>query len=223
MKRLALFLVLPALTLSLAACGADPAPSTVDDAAAPAATPEAAPEATLEAPPQAAPPAVGILPGELIPAFTAEGTAGDASRSVASQEPGAVTVYCAGSTKCPITNAYAERMQQIESTYTEKGVQFIWIYPNRTETDDAKTAWHAEKDLAGTFVIDRDASIAKVLEIKRTPEIVVTAADGTITYRGAIDDGKGKPSRAEVPWLANALDATLAGEPVAVEKTVPAG
>lgn len=222
MRRLALTFVLPALAVSLSACGAEPDVEPTDEA--PAATEPTTDTAAVDETPVETPaPKPGIDPGNLIPAFTAEGTAGETARQVSSQAPGAVTVYVAGSTKCPITNAYSARMNEIEDAYAAKGVQFVWLYPNRTEADDEKAEWHADHDLAGTFVIDRDAKIAKILDIKRTPEIVLTSAEGTITYRGAIDDGKGDPGDAKVAWLANAIDATLAGKPVDVQKTVPAG
>jgi hypothetical protein len=114
-------------------------------------------------------------------------------------------------------------MKDIETAYTSKGVKFVWLYPNRSESDADKQAWHAEKGLAGNFVIDRDAAIAKALGVERTPELVVTSADGTITYRGAFDDGAGDPVRAKSEHLKDALEATLAGKPVAVSRTTPAG
>ena len=165
----------------------------------------------------------GTTPGDLIPMFTASGTTGGKPAAVASQTPGAVTVYCVGSTTCPTTKQYAAKLREIETGYAPKGVQFVWLYSNRAESDEEKTAWHAEKGLAGVFVIDRDAAIAKALGAERTPELVLTAANGTITYRGAIDDGSGDPKRATIEYLRNALDATLAGKPVEVSVTVPDG
>ncbi|MCE9635251.1 MAG: redoxin family protein [Planctomycetes bacterium] len=216
--------------LCLAACGDAPtgkAPEVKISTPAPSAT---APDATG----QPAPSAVaadddvnmqveGTTPGDLIPAFTSKGSSGGVATTLASQAPGAVTVYCVGSTECPYTNKYAERLQEIEAAYTAKGTKFVWLYSNRTESDARKAEWHAEKKLGGLFVIDGDAAIARALGASRTPEIVVTDAKGTITYRGAVDDGGGDPKRAKIQYLTDAIDATLTGKAVENAATTPAG
>jgi len=165
----------------------------------------------------------GTTPGDLVPAFVAAGTQSGAPATLDSHKPGAVTVYTIGSTSCPYTNKYAGKMGEVEAAYAPKGVKFVWLYSNRTESDADKTAWHAEKKLGGLFVIDKDAAIARALAAERTPEIVVTSADGTIVYRGAIDDGAGDPKRAKAQYLSDALDATLSGKEVTTPATTPAG
>lgn len=201
---------LPLTLLALAACEKEaPNSGRVETPAAPA-----KPAARVE----------GTTPGELVPKFAVEGTAAGAKApAFDSQAPGQVTVYCVGSTTCPYTNKYAEKLQQIEEGFAGKPVRFVWLYSNSTEPDADKTKWHAEKGLAGVFVIDRGAVAAKALGAARTPELVVTSADGTITYRGAIDDGSGDPKRAKVEYLRDAIDATLAGRPVTTTVTQPAG
>ena len=239
--------------LLVVACGAEPAPApsapTESPAAARAPEPKLVHDAARETVETVPPPAargsdapgsakapvtatatatvtlktVGTSPGKLVPKFTATGTTGGAAASLDSQAPGAVTVYCVGSTTCPYTNKYAAKLQSIESAYAGQAVTFVWLYPNRQESDAEKTAWHAEQKLGGLFVLDKDAAITKSLAAERTPEMVVTAADGTIAYRGAIDDGNGDPKRANVEYLRAAIDSTLAGQPVEVTETTPAG
>jgi hypothetical protein len=49
----------------------------------------------------------------------------------------------------------------------------------------------------------------------RTPEIYIVDTEGKLAYHGAYDDRKAPDMAGETPYVANALDNLLAGEPVA--------
>ena len=91
-------------------------------------------------------------------------------------------------TECPVSNAYNERMKALYADYTPKGVKFVFLNANRTETA-ADVARHARehgfpfpvyKD-DGDFVADRFGATV-------TPESFVMDQAGTIRYHGSIDD-----------------------------------
>jgi hypothetical protein len=201
----------------LAACGDSEKKTDSGTVPAAAATDTAASE------PAPAKAAEGTTPGERVPNFTVKGTTDGKETTVPSSSPDAVTVYCVTSSACPTTRAYADKLRDIETSYTPKGVRFVWLYPNRSESDADKAACHAERKLGGVFSVDHGAAAAKTLATDHTPEMVVVGKDGRIAYRGAIDDGEGDPKRAKQEGLKDALDATLAGKAVQVTSIPPAG
>jgi thiol-disulfide isomerase/thioredoxin len=169
----------------------------------------------------------GTTPGDRLPSFAAktfqvvDGKTVEADYDHAKTQ--GVRVYVVNSTTCPYTKKYAERMTQVEATYAAKGVTFVYAYPNGAETADAKQAWHTSKGHKGPWIVDKGGAVTKHLNGGRTPEYVVVNADGIITYRGGIDDSMGKWQDAKAQYLTDALDATLAGKPVATPETTAAG
>jgi peroxiredoxin len=123
------------------------------------------------------------------------------------------------STQCPYSNAYNERMRDMAAAYSKKGVQFVGINSNKTETvQDAVD--HAKKN-GHTFTILKDPSnkVADLYDAKRTPEVFVVDKDGKVRYHGRIDENSDDPAKVASPDLKNALDALLAGKAVANTET----
>lgn len=161
----------------------------------------------------------GVAVGQRLPPFTATLLA----PSVA--EPGAVafdssrvdrlTAYVVIGTHCPATQAYAERLSVLERTYAPKQIDFIYVYPNREDTREAKLKFHTEKQLGGRLIDDQGGNVARQLGAQRTSEVVLTDRHGTIVYRGGIDDSR-EPTAVKQKYLQTAFDETLAGKPVTV-------
>jgi hypothetical protein len=126
-----------------------------------------------------------------------------------------VTAYIVVGTKCPATQAYADRLQHLEKDYHARGVDFVYIYPNREDTLEAKIAFHKEKKLIGSLIDDQRGKIARQLAAQRTSEVFVTDRKGVIVYHGAIDDAR-DATAVQKRYLAAALDETLAGKAVTV-------
>jgi hypothetical protein len=178
-------------------------------------------EQARPAPPAESAPMVGALPGDRIPAFLAtvrrpaEGAAREERfDSILTAQP---TVYIVNSTTCPYCAEYVGEMKEIEVAYMARGVDVVHVYPNRAETPEEKTMWHAGNHFRGGQILDSDANIARLLEADRTPTVYLVDAKGLILYRGAIDDGHG------TAYLADAIDAYLAGKPIEVTSTEPLG
>jgi len=152
-----------------------------------------------------------------IPQFTADAIelTGAATKKVPfdSHATDHVTVYFVAGTTCSATNAYAERLQQLERDYGPKGVAFVYIYPNRDDSLEEKLAFHEEKHLGGRLIDDQGARIATLLGAQRTSEVFVADEKGDIVFHGAVDDSR-DPKSTGRSYLAPALDETLAGKPV---------
>jgi peroxiredoxin len=116
---------------------------------------------------------------------------------------------------CGATPAYEKRFKAVEDEFRSKGVDFFWVFPNKTETLDAKKAWMKKVGLKGPMIDDVEAKITKSLECKNTAHVVFTDKSGQIVYRGGIDDSRDEAG-VQRRHLAEAIQETLAGKPVSV-------
>ena len=132
------------------------------------------------------------------------------------------------STDCPISNFYAPEIQRICRDYGTKGVGCSLMYED-IDVNAGAVRKHLS-DYGYTNVsaaIDGDRKISTRANASVTPQAVVVDGSGSIRYRGRIDNfyaDLGKPRRqATVHDLRDALDAVLAGKPVANAETKAIG
>ncbi|MBV9035519.1 MAG: redoxin domain-containing protein [Acidobacteriaceae bacterium] len=125
---------------------------------------------------------------------------------------GPVTVVTFISVQCPVSNAYNERMNALYNDYSVKGVKFVFINANRTESS-ADVAAHARAHQFG-FPVYKDESnvVADKFGATVTPEAYVIDSSGIIRYHGSIDDSQNM-ARVTTQRLRQALDAVLTGQP----------
>jgi hypothetical protein len=137
-------------------------------------------------------------------------------------------VFIFTSTDCPISNRYAPEVRRIADAFQAKGVVFRLVYPNPSE--DAKAIREHMRAYAydGAFEPLRDSklTLAKFAGATVTPEAVIVA-NGTVAYRGRIDDrfvdlGRERPAATRRD-LFDALTAVVAGKPVAHPTTQAVG
>ena len=122
-------------------------------------------------------------------------------------------------TKCPYSNGYNDRMRQMAADYSAKGILFVGINSNKTETiqdavDHAKKHGHSF-----TIVKDPDNKVADLYGASHTPEVYVVDKAGKLRYHGRIDENSDDAAKVTSPDLKNALDALLAGQTVAKAET----
>ena len=122
-------------------------------------------------------------------------------------------------TECPYSNAYNDRMRDMAAAYAARGVQFVGINSNSTESV-ADAVAHAKKH-GHTFTILKDPGnkVADLYDARRTPEVFVVDKSGKLVYHGRIDENYEDAAKVTSPDLKNALDALLAGQPVAKAET----
>ena len=155
-----------------------------------------------------APPAVGTM----IDDFTLPDADG-ASHSLASLKGKNGTVIIFIATKCPVSNAYNDRMEKVFEDYKAKGINVVGINSNSTEPAAEVKSHAAEKGLKFTILKDDGNKIADRLGAFATPEAYVLDAKGKLVYHGRIDNSKDS-SAVESNDLRAALDEVLAGKPV---------
>jgi hypothetical protein len=148
--------------------------------------------------------------GTKIPAFQAT-----AVSVVDSNNVPVPTAYMIIGVKCGSTPAYEKRFKAVEDEFRAKGVDFFWVFPNKTETLEVKQEWMKKVGLKGAMIDDVDAKIAKALECKQTAQVILTDKTGNIVFRGGIDDSRDEGG-VQRRHLAEAIKETLAGKPVSV-------
>ena len=125
---------------------------------------------------------------------------------------GAVIIFVA--TKCPVSNAYNDRMETVYEDYQAKGINVIGINANSTEPAAEVKSHAAEKGLKFAILKDDGNKIADRLGANHTPEAYVIDASGKLVYHGRIDNAQNTANITSND-LRDTLDAILAGKPVA--------
>lgn len=136
----------------------------------------------------------------------------DHSLSSLKGKNGTVLIFIA--VQCPVSNAYNERMEKLSQDYKARGVNVIGINANRTEPADAVKSHATEKHLTFTILKDPGNKIADRLGAERTPEAYLVDANGKLVYHGRIDNNR-NASQVNASDLQNAIEALLAGKPIA--------
>ncbi len=121
---------------------------------------------------------------------------------------------------CPYAVAYEDRIIELDSEYRPKGFPVIAINPNdpAAEPRDSYELMQVrarEKGFTFPYLFDDGQKVYPVYGATRTPHIYLlnrVGSDLVVAYIGAIDDNYRDASAVEDPFLANAIDALLAGQ-----------
>ena len=171
--------------------------------------------AALAAPLVADAPAIGSA----APAFDLKSVDGKPFSLADAEKTNSYVVLMFIATQCPYSNGYNDRMRDMAAAYAKKGMLFVGINSNNTESVE-ETAAHAKQHGFGFPVLkDPGNKVADLYDARRTPEVYVIGKDGKLVYHGRIDDNSNDASKVTSPDLKNALDALLAGQPVAKAET----
>lgn len=154
------------------------------------------------------------------------GVRGEKLRPLEPSGPANVLVFAA--TDCPVSNGYAPEIQRVCASYAGQGVHCLIVYEDAGLTAEAARAHLAEYRYgAMPAAVDADGLAAARVGASITPEVAVIDRAGAVRYRGRIDNqyvALGRMRRSvTVHDLVDALDAVLAGRPVAVPETQAVG
>ena len=130
-------------------------------------------------------------------------------------------------TDCPISNRYAPELQRIGAMFSGRQVRFWLVYPDKGESVEGIRRHVAEYNYPGEPLRDPNRELARVAQASVTPEAAVFLPGKRLVYHGRIDDrvvdfGKVRP-QASSHDLEDALEAVLAGRPVAQASTKAIG
>jgi peroxiredoxin len=166
--------------------------------------------------------------GKAAPDFTLKDTNGK-SHSV-SEHKGKFIVLEWVNFDCPFVKKHygSGNMQKLQDKYTKKGV--VWLSVNSSapgrqgnyEPAKLNELIKQQGGHASAYLIDSDGKVGHAYGATATPHMFVVDSKGNLVYAGAIDD---KPSADEGDignaknYVAAALDAVMAGKPVATPQT----
>jgi thiol-disulfide isomerase/thioredoxin len=123
---------------------------------------------------------------------------------------GTVVIFL--SSQCPIVRSYNERINQLAAEYKVKGINFIGINSNVSESPDAVKG-HAELNYKFPMLLDKGSVLADKVGANVTPEAYYIDAKNVLLYHGAIDNDRGGRNITDT-FLKTAFDSALAGRKV---------
>jgi peroxiredoxin len=181
--------------------------------------------AALSAP---APRAEAAAPGDPAPEFTLTDITGR-SHSLADFK-GRYVVLEWTNYDCPFVRKHYDsgNMQGLQKAYTQKGVAWLTINSSAPgkqghyEPAEWMRLMQEKKSASTTVLLDSEGTVGRAYGAKTTPHMFVVSPEGTLLYRGAIDD---KPSTdpADVKTARNyvqaALDDAMSGQAVSTPQT----
>ncbi len=159
---------------------------------------------------------IGLKIGDAAPSFELPGVDGKTYRleDFDDAEVLAVMFICV---HCPYVRAYEDRFIAVQKDYAERGVRLVGINPNDStkypeDSFDHMVRRAKEKGYPFPYLRDKAQTVADAYGAQATPEFFVFGKDRKLAFRGRLDDNYQEPSKAERPFLRQALDALLAGK-----------
>jgi peroxiredoxin len=178
-------------------------------------------------------PAHPIAPlGSPAPAFSLPGVDGKI-HSLSDYSASTVLVIVFTCNHCPIASIYEGRIQKLADDYERKGVAVVAIQPNDPsairidELDSADTSDSLDemkirveyKHLRYPYLYDgATQAVAQALGPQATPHVFIFDQERKLRYQGRIDNSY-RQELVKTEDARNAIEALLAGQPVAVPQT----
>ncbi len=121
---------------------------------------------------------------------------------------------------CPFAQAYQDRIIAIDKKYKPMGYPVIAISSNdpalvADDSYEKMVERSKEKGYTFPYLFDETQSVYRSYGAQRTPHVFLLQKQGSdliVKYIGAIDDNYQDASKVKTPYLADALDALLAGK-----------
>ncbi len=171
----------------------------------------------------AALPASAAEVGQSAPDFTLKDETG-AQHSL-SQYRGQVVVLEWTNPECPFVQRHYEdkTMQKTLAAFDGKPVVWLVIDSSNFNTPEKSAAWKKQQGFSPPVLQDPSGTVGHAYSAKTTPHMFVVDAQGTLRYAGAIDDDPHGRNPSAVNYVRQAVEAVLAGKPVAVTTSPPYG
>jgi glutathione peroxidase-family protein len=172
--------------------------------------------------------AEGPTIGAAAPDFTLTDTNGKAHKL--SSYKGKTVVLEWTNFGCPFVAKHydSNHMQGLQKKWTDKGIVWLSINSSAQGTEGNMTAgdWNsAIKNVRAhstAFLLDEDGTVGHLYDAKTTPDMFIVDPNGTLIYKGAIDDKpstKQKDLKGAKNYVDIALTELAAGKPVTTSTT----
>lgn len=123
---------------------------------------------------------------------------------------------------CGTTWRYEKRVGEFQKKYGKK-VVLLGVHSNANGTDDAIKKYAEARNFAAPVLNDRTKNeLAAWVDARNTPTVLVIDKKGILRYQGSWDDSA-MEENVKQQFAVAAVDAVLAGKPVAVKSNRPFG
>ncbi|MEJ8802888.1 thioredoxin family protein [Pontibacter sp. H249] len=158
----------------------------------------------------------GYQLGDKVANFTLQG-ANNQTVSLSDFASAKTVVLVFTNNQCPYAKLYENRLVTLASTYSNRGVQFIFVNPGAGEGTETLEAMGA-KNYSFPYLADNDQKISNQFGATKTPEVFVLHNTGNsfvLKYKGAIDDNPQVETGVKNHYLRGVIDDVLSNRPVA--------
>lgn len=168
-----------------------------------------------------------LHPGDRAPAFSLPGVDGKTwSLEQFQSSPFLAVVFSCN--HCPYVQAWEGRLIELGKKYQPKGVSFVLVNSNETEhypDDRFERMVKRAKDKGYPFPYLRDDSqeVARAYGALVTPHPMLFGKDRRLLFQGRIDDNHEDPDAVHHRYLADAIEASLAGRRISVPELAVLG
>jgi peroxiredoxin len=142
---------------------------------------------------------------------------------------GAIVIFTCN--HCPYSIATEDRIIALDKKYKTSGYPVIAINPNdpKIQPEDSYDLMKVrakEKSFTFPYIFDEKQTVYKEFGATRTPHVFIISKNGNdymLEYIGAIDDSTRDPESVTETYVADAVDALLAGKKPKVKETKAIG
>jgi len=128
---------------------------------------------------------------------------------------------------CPVANSYVPEMNRIHDAYAGRGVLFFAVQSDPTVPEVDVVRYARDFQYSFPVMLDPSQFLVQLAGASVTPQAAVLTAEGKVLYLGRVDnrvEGFGQQRlNATVFDLRDAIDAALAGKPIAHPRTKSIG
>ncbi|HNU06216.1 MAG TPA: redoxin domain-containing protein [Pyrinomonadaceae bacterium] len=128
---------------------------------------------------------------------------------------GAVLVWL--SAQCPVVKGYNDRILEISEEFKAKGINFVGINSNATESLDWVKSNASEVGYKFPILIDKNNVLADKFAASVTPEVYYFDAKNVLLYHGAIDNDR-SGRNITTQYLRDAADSALGGKAISTTR-----
>ena len=172
----------------------------------------------------AATPSTMLPLGTVAPAFTLPDTVSGNEIALSDIQSDQATVIMFLCNHCPFVKHVNEELVRLANDYQAKDVAFVAISSNDVENypQDSPVLMKEVAEQLGypfPYLYDEDQSVARAYQAACTPDFFIFNGPMKLVYRGQLDSSRPSNDMAvNGEDIRAALDAVLAGEPVAQEQ-----
>ena len=161
--------------------------------------------------------AAAPAPGQHVADFALKDQSGATHELYALANKKAVVVMTQ-SNGCPIVRLAVPALREIRARYESQGIEFLLLNPTLQDNAESVIREASEFGFDIPVLLDKTQKVGQSWGVNRTAEVfVIDPKTWTLAYHGPIDDRLNYETQRPVShrYLSDALDALLAGKPIA--------